>query len=201
MANTFSGIKFHLETLPVHYKFPGYYHCMLLLSQTPSIAILGTCNQASYAHALSPVERVLGHFQNLVTGCSQSPIFSWDRLDIPRLLDFQMYRGGGRRGLSAPCPLSSFDTQGRWQPVTQSARSRWSYGKIEDCEQSTWLHDQEMIIFCAEKLVKSANYVSNVFFRERDEYYMLVMTNYAKNYPGTIYQRLLSSPAPATSSK
>ena len=28
----------------------------------------------------------------------------------------------------------------------------------------TWLHDQEMIIFCAEKLVKSANYVSNVFF-------------------------------------
>ena len=43
-----------------------------------------------------------------------------------------------------------------------------------------------MIIFCAEKLVKSANYVSNVFFRERDEYYMLVMTNYAKNYPGTI---------------
>ena len=24
----------------------------------------------------------------------------------------------------------------RWQPVTQSARSRWSYGKIEDYEQS-----------------------------------------------------------------
>ena len=24
-----------------------------------------------------------------------------------------------------------------WQPVTESARSRWSYGKIEDCEQST----------------------------------------------------------------
>ena len=65
---------------------------MLLLSQTPSIAILGTCNQASYAHTLSPVERVLGHFQNLVT------------------------------------------------------------------------LDQEMIIFCVEKLVKSSNYVSNVFF-------------------------------------
>ena len=39
--------------------------------------------------------------------CSQSPIFSRDRLDIPRLprlprhgyLDFQMYRGGRRRGL------------------------------------------------------------------------------------------------------
>ena len=37
--------------------------------------------------------------------CSQSPIFSRDRLDIARLtvndghLNFQMYRGGGRRGL------------------------------------------------------------------------------------------------------
>ena len=37
--------------------------------------------------------------------CSQSPIFPWDRWDIVRLtvndghLDFQMYRGGGRRGL------------------------------------------------------------------------------------------------------
>ena len=37
--------------------------------------------------------------------CSQSPIFSWHRRDIARLtvnggyLDFQMYRGGGRRGL------------------------------------------------------------------------------------------------------
>ena len=44
-------------------------------------------------------------------------------------LDFQMYRGG-------PRPLSSFETHARWQPVTQSARSRRSYGKIEDCEQS-----------------------------------------------------------------
>ena len=35
-----------------------------------------------------------------------------------------------------PRPLSSFDTHARWQPVTQSARSRWSYGKIEDREQS-----------------------------------------------------------------
>ena len=40
--------------------------------------------------------------------CSQSPIFSWDRLDILRLT------------------------------VTQSTRSRRSYGKIEDCEQSIW---------------------------------------------------------------
>ena len=35
-----------------------------------------------------------------------------------------------------PRPLSSFDTHARWQPVTQSARSRRSYGKMEDCEQS-----------------------------------------------------------------
>ena len=38
---------------------------------------------------------------------------------------------------TAPRPLSSFDTDARWQPVTaQSARSRRSYGKIEDREQS-----------------------------------------------------------------
>ena len=42
-----------------------------------------------------------------------------------------------------PRPLSSFDTHARWQPVTQSARSRRSDGKIEDCEQcignSSWV--------------------------------------------------------------
>ena len=37
---------------------------------------------------------------------------------------------------NCPRPLSSFDTHARWQPVTQSSRSRWSYGKIEDCEHS-----------------------------------------------------------------
>ena len=42
-----------------------------------------------------------------------------------------------------PRPLSSFDTHARWQPVTQSARSRRSYGKIEDCEQSTRRLKQE----------------------------------------------------------
>ena len=36
-----------------------------------------------------------------------------------------------------PRPLSSFDTHVRWQPVTQSARSRRSQGKIGDCKQST----------------------------------------------------------------
>ena len=58
-----------------------------------------------------------------------------------------------------PRPLSSFDTHARWQPVTQSARSRRSYGKIEDCEQSiisvavqtlvarlTWIRTQICII-------------------------------------------------------
>ena len=86
--------------------------------------------------------------------CSQSPIFSWDRLGIPRLTatailifkctegagvgDYSSrWRGGGRWRENRPRPLSSFDTHARWQPVTQSARSRRSYGKIEDCEQST----------------------------------------------------------------
>ena len=36
-----------------------------------------------------------------------------------------------------PRSLSSFDTHLRWQPVTRSARSRRSYGKIEDREQSS----------------------------------------------------------------
>ena len=35
-----------------------------------------------------------------------------------------------------PHPLSSFDLYARWQTVTQGARSRWSYEKIHDCEQS-----------------------------------------------------------------
>ena len=83
---------------------------------------------------------------------------SWDRLDIPRLtvtaiLIFKCTKGAGVGEYSSggrawgrkkyfsrflpnrPCPLSSFDTHATWQPVTQSARSRWTYGKIEDCEQ------------------------------------------------------------------
>jgi len=52
------------------------------------------------------------------------------------------YSCRGRGARNRHCPLSSFDTRARWQPVTQSARSRRSYGKIEDCEQSnhqlTW---------------------------------------------------------------
>ena len=47
------------------------------------------------------------------------------------MLIFKCTEGGGGRN---PRPLSSFDTHARWQPVTQSARSRPSYGKTEDCD-------------------------------------------------------------------
>ena len=40
------------------------------------------------------------------------------------------------RASGAQCPIGSFDTHPRWRPVTQSARSRESYGEIGDCEQS-----------------------------------------------------------------
>ena len=52
--------------------------------------------------------------------------------------------GGGREKYfsrflpNRPRPLSSFDNHARWQPVTQSARSRRSYEKIEDCKQSSF---------------------------------------------------------------
>ena len=130
-------------------------------------------------------------YVNCSIDCSQSPIFSWDRLDIPRLTVTASLRtadvsprssllrdvsrrkrnvpqwGWARRNVcrsqatsrlswfsnvprgagvgdysarrllpNRPRPLSSFDTHARWQPVTQSPRSRFSYGKIEDCEQS-----------------------------------------------------------------
>ena len=54
--------------------------------------------------------------------------------------------GGGEKNIflasvqTAPAPwvdLSSFDTNARWQPVTQSARSRRSYEKKEDRERSS----------------------------------------------------------------
>ena len=69
------------------------------------------------------INLIVGH---LTIDCSQSPIFSWDCLDIARLtdngghLDFQMYWEGGRRGLV----------------LTVSPQSQWLQGKIEDCEQS-----------------------------------------------------------------
>ena len=49
---------------------------------------------------------------------------------------------------------SSFDILARWQPVTESARSRRSYGKIEDCEQSK-LAIAEVILLVASTRTKS----------------------------------------------
>ena len=43
---------------------------------------------------------------------------------------------GVRRQAPGVRDYSSFETHARWQPVTQSAQSRQSYGKIGDCEQS-----------------------------------------------------------------
>ena len=48
-------------------------------------------------------------------------------------------KGEGARNVSSQTahhPLSSLDTHPRWQPVTHSARSRQSYGKMADWEQS-----------------------------------------------------------------
>ena len=47
-------------------------------------------------------------------------------------LYFSIFLASSQTG---PCPLSTFDTHTRWQPVTQSTRSRQSYGKMEDCEK------------------------------------------------------------------
>ena len=47
------------------------------------------------------------YLSRALVDCSQSPIFSWDRLDVARLtvndghLDFQMYRGGRASGIIA----------------------------------------------------------------------------------------------------
>ena len=59
----------------------------------------------------------------MVLDCSQSPIFSRDRLDIPRLtvtaiLIFKCTEGAGVGDYSSS-PLSSFDTHARWQPITR----------------------------------------------------------------------------------
>ena len=59
-----------------------------------------------------------------------------------RALGFKAVVGGKREQYFSlflpnhPRPLSGFDTHARWLPITQSARSRRSYGKIGDCEQS-----------------------------------------------------------------
>ena len=49
---------------------------------------------------------------------------------------------------------SSFDILARWQPVTESARSRRSYGNTEDYEQSK-LAMAEVILLVANTRIKS----------------------------------------------
>ena len=49
---------------------------------------------------------------------------------------FIVVGGGGGGEKTVLLPLSRFDTHPRWPPVTQSLRSRRSYGKIGDCDQS-----------------------------------------------------------------
>ena len=95
--------------------------------------------------------------------CSRFPVFSWDLQDIARLTvkgarpswfsnvprgrasEIMAVGKGGRENFlfhvsrfptNRPRPLGSVDTHARWQPVTQSPRSRRSYGKIKDCEKS-----------------------------------------------------------------
>ena len=49
--------------------------------------------------------------------CSQSPIFSWDRLDIPRLLTVTailILKCTEGAGVGDYGPLGSFDTHARW---------------------------------------------------------------------------------------
>ena len=60
--------------------------------------------------------------------CSQSPIFSWDRLDIPRLTVTATNR---------PHPLGSFDTHARWVARNAKLSISMILRKIEDCEQSS----------------------------------------------------------------
>ena len=62
--------------------------------------------------------------------------------------------GGERRGFS-------FDTHARWQPVTESARFRRSYGKIEDCEQSQLLSEPALFFAVPSTLSQSSTPVRN----------------------------------------
>ena len=57
-------------------------------------------------------------------------------------------RGRGTSSQTVPRPLSRFDTHPRWSLVTQSARYRRSYGKIGDCEQSTFspIHFSQIVV-------------------------------------------------------
>ena len=52
------------------------------------------------------------------------------------ILFIKCTEGAGVRNYSSGAFSLFLPNHARWQPVTQSARSRRSYGKIEDCEQS-----------------------------------------------------------------
>lgn len=88
----------------------------------------------------------------MLLGCSQSPAYFFISLlgikcflvpvailvaYIPRGRSWG-YRSEGRVASSQtmPCSVSRFDSHSRWPPLMQSARSRQSYGKIGDHEQS-----------------------------------------------------------------
>ena len=61
---------------------------------------------------------------------------SWGRVsNLPRGV------GGWTPKLKILRPAPSVHLKQRWPPVTQSARSRRSYGKIRDCEQSNYISE------------------------------------------------------------
>ena len=84
----------------------------------------------------------------LCVDCSQSPIFSWDRLDIPRLLTvtailiLKCTEGAGVGDY--PRPLGSFDTHARWvarnaklsvSMILRKNRRLWTVYPLWDCGQ------------------------------------------------------------------
>ena len=70
--------------------------------------------------------------------CSQSPISGRTFSDFHFSYGESEGASVGKASWLYLASLSSFDSHARWQPVTQTARSRQPYGKIRDCEQSTW---------------------------------------------------------------
>ena len=88
----YSNIAKQVARLNLGCPFYRSFSCIILENAN----VWTTINDENFA--IYPNYRIL-------LDCSQSPIFSWDRWDIARLtvnvghLDFQMYRGSGRRGL------------------------------------------------------------------------------------------------------
>ena len=91
---------------------------------------------------------------------------------------------------TVPRPESSFDTYARWKPVKQSPRSRTSYGKIEDCEQSnaqsllfirSWLCFNEEVIWSS--TISNGNFRHHL--RDSRIYYSRTVTGKART-PGVL---------------